>query len=115
MLPYRALSGQISDLKMAMNSLLLGIKGHTHVKMFGSGLIEVKPVHPRHLSWDIMKYIHTELLGFYPFRYIINIFSYALPFKENEKKMIKGQRFMWFKIYYLCFMSLPGTSEVQIE
>ena len=64
----------------------------------------------RLLSADIMKYMQTELLGFYALKYIINLFSYALPFNENEKMI----SFLRFKIYYSRFMSLPGTSKVQI-
>ena len=37
---------------------------HTQVKTFGNGVMEVKPVYPRFLSWDILKYIQTELLEF---------------------------------------------------
>ena len=36
---------------------------YTQVKMFGSS-VDVKPVYPRLSSWDIMKYIQIELLGF---------------------------------------------------
>ena len=31
------------------------------------------------------------------------------------ENMIKCQSFIWFKIYYSCLMSLPGTSKVQIK
>ena len=31
------------------------------------------------------------------------------------KQMIKHQSLMWFQIYHSCFMSLPGTSKVQIK
>ena len=52
--------------------------GHTS-QMFYTGAMEVKPVCPRILSGDIMKYIHTKLLGFYALIHIINLFSYAWP------------------------------------
>ena len=87
----------------------------TQVKMFGSHVMEVKPVYSRLFIWRYMKYIQTELLGvFNALRYIINLLSNALPFNENEK-MIKHRSFMWFKIYYSCLMSLPWISKVQIK
>ena len=49
------------------------------------GMMEVKPVYPRLSSWDIMKYTQKSSGGLYALRYIINFFSYALPFKENLK------------------------------
>ena len=40
------------------------VLSQTQVKTFDSGVMEVKPVYPRLSSWDIMKHIQTELLGF---------------------------------------------------
>ena len=73
---------------------------HTQVKMFGSGVMEVKPVYPRLSSCDIIKYIQSSW-GFYAFRYIINFFSYALPFKENLKNDKTPKFYVVLKLSFL--------------
>ena len=66
--------------------------------------------------WEYNEIYTNRVLGvFNALRYIINLFSNALSFNENEKKMIRHKGFMWFKIYYSCLMSLPSISKVQIK
>ena len=84
----------------------------TQVKTFGSNVMEVKPVYPDLCSGDIIKYIQTELLGFYTLTYIINIFTYALPFNENEKNDKRPKCHVVQKLLSCC-MSLSGTSNLR--
>ena len=46
-------------------------------------LMKVKPVYPKLFSGDVMTYIQSSW-GFYGFRYITNLFCYALSFNENK-------------------------------